>query len=631
MPHSRRHRTTVTIILGAALILTYPVVGNVLLFSGAIERLVSLKPEKLTVQWHRAWTLFPGRLYVEGLDLDIQTKRHRVRINVDKGALDLSLLKLITRTVDIQNAHGEGIHIEHARQSRAGTVKLTDTAVKAKAHSESTTTNASTANESTQATSEGKPPWTIHLQGISASNVRTIQLDELNLQGRGELKNLTMHLITRGGPMRIDNVDLEMTAQAPTSHDNTDGTLTVEANLTIAENIPRQNRGKSLLQFVSGQIKILGDVQSLGHIDVMPGKRYNLGVSGAGHIDLKLHLEKGAVTDGSRIDFQSKDFQTDFLAFQAAGHGRIIGEVNQNTENSVKLRIELDHFNLGRSDDPLPYLQGQDLVVDFRTDQLLLHHQEFRENSEFSFDIQDATISDLTHYNRYLPQQTGVRILSGIGDFKGGMTLKGAKAHGSMQLAGSDVVLAVRGRKVRTDLKLVANLSDGHYDGQTYRLKDTYFRLYNTKFETALRETKDDWWAEIRVDKGKLLWRSPMDVDAQMSLAMRDVEPLIAAIRDPAKKESVLEKALNVKNLEGVLTIETNQNNITLDPILIDGKGLKIISRLDILPNSVSGVLYAKLRGLSANFEITNSKARFRGLGGREKVLRQVRPITGNP
>jgi hypothetical protein len=270
-------------------------------------------------------------------------------------------------------------------------------------------------------------------------------------------------------------------------------------------------------------------------------------------------------------------------------------------------------------------------VVDFRTDQLLLHHQEFRENSEFSFDIQDATISDLTHYNRYLPQQTGVRILSGIGDFKGGMTLKGAKAHGSMQLAGSDVVLAVRGRKVRTDLKLVANLSDGHYDGQTYRLKDTYFRLYNTKLETALRETKDDWWAEIRVDKGKLLWRSPMDVDAQMSLAMRDVEPLIAAIRDPAKKESVLEKALNVKNLEGVLTIETNQNNITLDPILIDGKGLKIISRLDILPNSVSGVLYAKLRGLSANFEITNSKARFRGLGGREKVLRQVRPITGNP
>ena len=200
-----------------------------------------------------------------------------------------------------------------------------------------------------------------------------------------------------------------------------------------------------------------------------------------------------------------------------------------------------------------------------------------------------------------------------------------------MQLTGSEVVLVIRGRKVRTDLKLVANLSDGHYGDQTYRLKDTYLRLYNTKLETALRETKDDWWAEVRVDKGKLLWRSPMDVDAQMSLAMHDVEPLIAAIRDPAKKDSVLEKALNVKNLEGVLAIETNQKNIALDPILIDGKVLKIISLLDIVPNSINGVLYAKLRGLSANFEITDNKASFKGLGGREKVLRQVRPITGNP
>ena len=41
-------------------------------------------------------------------------------------------------------------------------------------------------------------------------------------------------------------------------------------------------------------------------------------------------------------------------------------------------------------------------------------------------------------------------------------------------------------------------------------------------------------------------------------------------------------------------------------------------------------VLYAKLHGLSANFKITDSKARFRGFGGREKVLKQVKLMTGD-
>ena len=85
-----------------------------------------------------------------------------------------------------------------------------------------------------------------------------------------------------------------------------------------------------------------------------------------------------------------------------------------------------------------------------------------------------------------------------------------------------------------------------------------------------------------------------------------------------------------MKSLHGVLAMETNLEQITLNPILINGEGLEVVSRLDIVPNAINGVLYTKLHGLSANFEITDSKATFRGFGGRGKVLKQVKPMTGD-
>ena len=76
--------------------------------------------------------------------------------------------------------------------------------------------------------------------------------------------------------------------------------------------------------------------------------------------------------------------------------------------------------------------------------------------------------------------------------------------------------------------------------------------------------------------------------------------------------------------LEGILGIQTNEKDIVLDPIQIKGEGLQIISRLDILEKAINGVLYAKLHGIAANFEIKNSKAKFKGLGGKKKVKKQV-------
>ncbi|MBT6657734.1 MAG: hypothetical protein HOB56_08120 [Proteobacteria bacterium] len=81
---------------------------------------------------------------------------------------------------------------------------------------------------------------------------------------------------------------------------------------------------------------------------------------------------------------------------------------------------------------------------------------------------------------------------------------------------------------------------------------------------------------------------------------------------------------LNVKNVKGSLISKTEGDVIVMDPIYIDSQGLELISRIEFSPRSVNGVMVGKFRKLSANIEIVNSKVKFKGFGGRDKVTKQV-------
>ena len=74
----------------AGIILAYPVIGNVLVFSGGAEKLINWKPQKLTMQWQSAWTLIPGYFHVQGLELNATTVRgNHFFLRVDSGSVSL--------------------------------------------------------------------------------------------------------------------------------------------------------------------------------------------------------------------------------------------------------------------------------------------------------------------------------------------------------------------------------------------------------------------------------------------------------------------------------------------------------------------------------------------------------------
>ena len=608
------------------LVFAYPVIGNLLIFSGLAQTLANIKPEKLTMSWERAWTLIPGTFSVEGLEFNSTTPRNQFGLSIDSGNVSISILSLISRTVNITDAHGQGVEVRYAKVNAVSASEESSNNV-----SQPASSNSSVSSDATTTPVKTKPSWHIKLDNTSASEIRKISIrnltgiDDFELSGSGSLDNLKMSIVTKGGPMSVSHAKGTMLINAPDTSANSQTPLSVQAELQIAEHMPRQFKGKEKLQFFTGEIRAQGNFASLGAMEFLPDRDLNLNVGGNGELDAVLLLKNGEITDGSRLSFVSDEMLTTFLDFQSIGKGVIEASVDAARDNPVQISVQVDQFELSQSHQPeVRFLEGTDLDISAELKRLFMYSQKIEPNSLFLFNIAKGRISDVGHLNRFMPAQTGIQFLSGDVTTSGGLTLEGDVARGQFVTEGNDVILTAQDRDVKADFEVVSKLTEGNYRNQTYGLKDSSLKLENVQILTDARTTDEGWWGELTVDHGSLVWGRPMKLNGRFNVSMRDVEPLLAGFRDPQKKESALDKMLNVKNVKGSLITKTEGDVIVMDPIYIDSQGLELISRIEFSPQSVNGVMFGKFRKMSANVEIVDSKVKFIGFGGRDKVTKQV-------
>ncbi|NBP95015.1 MAG: hypothetical protein EBU28_06455 [Gammaproteobacteria bacterium] len=585
-------RISRALIIVLAIFLAYPVIGNVLIFTGAAHTLANIKPEKLTMSWDSAWTLIPGRFSVEGLRFQSTTPRNQFALVVDSGQVVFSLTGFLSRTVDITQGRGDGVEVDYAKVKAE-----TNSAVNlSSSTSPSTIASSSTGSAgNAQATDAAgiKPPWTIRLDNIKATNIRKVTIrnlsgvEDMEFIGKGQLDDLKMSIVTKGGLMQVDRALGSMTIASQTGAENIDAPLAVK---------------------FTGQIEAKGNLASIGSAEFLPDRNLNLSVGGEGDIDALLIIDKGELKSGSRLSFDSDALQTTFLNFRSVGQGQIAASVDDQRERPVEINIEVEQFKLLKEDSDVDYLEGTDLTIHAAAPRFKLYSQALEENSAFSFNIAEGRVSDITHYNEFIMPGANLQLIAGTATTKGGLEINNGVAKGEIEISGTDVTVSTGSREIETDLRLIAKLSEGDFETRRFRLKDSSLRFENVRLETEARQTDENWWGELIVERGALVWKKPLEVSGKAALRMLDVEPLIAMVRDPSKKETKLDEFLNVKNVEGRLLVESHDQKLSIDPLHIDSQGLEIISRMTLSRESIDGRLYAKFKKVAANFEIVNRR-----------------------
>tara|TARA_Y100001960_G_scaffold266496_2_gene290215 strand:+ start:1296 stop:3134 length:1839 start_codon:yes stop_codon:yes gene_type:complete len=605
MSQKRKIRNTVIALFA---LLAYPIVANTLIVTGAAHVLANLKPEKLAMSWQSAWTILPGRFTVNGLEFKSTTPRNQFGLNVDSGKVSLSLFGLLARTVEITEVQAVGVEMRYSKVSpRVGARGETD-----------------------YNSADAKPPWTIKLGEVFATEVRkvTVQnltgVDDMEFIGSGTLEALEMSIVTKGGPMQVDHAKGSMAISNQKGAKNEGVPLLIDVDLSIAAHRPRNFKGKDKLRFFSGTLKAKGNFASIGPVSFLPDKGLNLTTAGEGDLEAHLEVESGELKPGSYLSFESEGLNTTFLDFEAVGNGRLKASVNAQRTRPVDIQIDLERFQIAESGSHVPYLLGSGLKVAAQAHRLLLYSQKTDGTGAFSFDIQEGHVDDIQHYNKFLAPSTGLRFLSGSAATRGQFSIDNGIAEGLIEISGTGVTLSAQDRKIEADFRFTTNLSEGNWYTRVFRLKDSSIRLDNVQVASGAQETDKGWWGEIELEDGRLVWQKPFDVSAKMSLAMRDVEPLLFMFRDPAKKNSKLDEFLNVKEVEGRLLAKGREGEFHIDPLHIDSNDLEVISRFSLSHDTVDGILYAKFKKVSANFEIVDKKPRMIGLGGRSKILKEI-------
>ena len=591
-----------SLIFALLALLAYPAIANVMILTGAAQVLANIKPQKLTMSWESAWTLLPGRFVVSGLEFQSTTPRNQFSLVVDTGKVNVSIFGLLSRTVAITQAEAAGVEVRYAKVT--GVIQ------------------SSSAN--------AKPPWTIKLDNVSATGIRKAEIqnltgvDDMTFLGSGTLDTLKMSIVTKGGLMQVDRAVGSMVIDNQTGTKNDGAPLRIDADLSIASHRPRQYKGKEKLQFFTGTINAKGNFASIGPVSFLPDSELNLTTKGEGDLEAQLKIESGELMPGSQFTFESDSLKTTFLQFEATGNGIMKASVDSKRNRPVAIQIELDAFQIAEPGDPAPYLSGSDLNIEGEAHRLLLYSQKGDGTGALSFHIDQGLVEDIQHYNKFIPSNIGLKFLSGSASTRGGFSIDSGVAHGLIEVSGTGITLLAQDREIEADFHLSANLSEGDWRTRRFRLNDSTIRLEKVKVSSKAKETDEDWWGEVEIERGQLVWQEPFDLSAKMRLAMRDVEPLLHMFRDPEKKKSKIDEFLNVKNVEGQMLAQSRDEEIHIDPLHIDSDGLEVISKLSLSRDTANGVLYAKFKKVSAHFEIVDKSPRMIGFGGRKKILQEV-------
>ena len=591
-----------SLIIALLALLAYPAIANVMILTGAAQVLANIKPQKLTMSWESAWTLLPGRFVVSGLEFQSTTPRNQFSLVVDTGKVNVSMFSLLSRTVAITQAEAAGVEVRYAKVTGV---------------SQSSSANA-------------KPPWTIKLDNVSATGIRKAEIqnltgvDDMTFLGSGTLDTLKMSIVTKGGLMQVDRAVGSMVIDNQTGAKNDGAPLRIDADLSIASHRPRQYKGKEKLQFFTGTINAKGNFASIGPVSFLPDSELNLTTKGEGDLEAQLQIESGELMSGSQFTFESDSLKTTFLQFEATGNGTMKASVDSKRNRPVAIQIELDAFQIAEPGDPAPYLSGSDLNIEGEAHRLLLYSQKGDGTGALSFHIDQGLVEDIQHYNKFIPSNIGLKFLSGSASTRGGFSIDSGVAHGLIEVSGTGITLLAQDREIEADFHLSANLSEGDWRTRRFRLNDSTIRLEKVQISSKAKETDEDWWGEVEIERGQLVWQEPFDLSAKMRLAMRDVEPLLHMFRDPEKKKSKIDEFLNVKNVEGQMLAQSRDEDIHIDPLHIDSDGLEVISKLSLSRDTANGVLYAKFKKVSAHFEIVDKSPRMIGFGGRKKILQEV-------
>lgn len=256
--------------------------ANLALNSGAAERLLNRRPQRVRITWARAWTLYPGHLAVRSLKITGRVRTRGWEVAADRAAGRVQLRPLARREVRFSRL---AVHGAATRVWRAAPPSAPGRAAGAAGP-----------------LAQPRRRWLFRFDDVTVTEARNIEIQKISIACGGRAEGAFR--FAPGREVAVERGSLSCPAAELAAAGRTVARqVRLEAAGDLAPYSPRQHPGVRGLDFLSGRLQARGRAEP-GSVQ---GNQALGGLPAAGDLQADLALAAGVLQPGGHLRLASPD------------------------------------------------------------------------------------------------------------------------------------------------------------------------------------------------------------------------------------------------------------------------------------------------------------------------------------
>ncbi|WP_188860498.1 hypothetical protein [Marinobacterium nitratireducens] len=468
------------------------------------------RPDKYRVQWERAWTWYPFRVYARGIVAGGQTSSQQWQIEVSKACASVSAVSLLRRTLRISAAQVEDVDFRLRPRLRPD---RDDSAVRA---FYPTIPGWDPDLLAVPRVRKPGPGWNLVVEDLRANGDHRLWIRQVQGELSGVLSAKPNYRF-RGGPFSLAHgaADIGLSSLSINGQPAVSRGGTVRGSFEMAPFVPSQNRGAKWLAFLNVDADVDLEVESLDFLDTYLRRFNGMELDGRGNWRGRLRYGQGELLDGTAMTVSASELDLNASPYRVAGSGQIRFGSAQDDPASLSVGILFGDLSTFHGGTRTPLFSGQNLAIEIRGDNRILPDQQWRSGHErVTVRIPSVTVPDLNAFQYLLPTRWPARLNGGSGELAAEATFSATQFSADLRLLSHDADVALSDYRFATTLDLGVRARAGASQTASIDLSGSYLRLDDARLvrepaKTAAlpvpaRQEYSAWNASLSIPRGVL-------------------------------------------------------------------------------------------------------------------------------
>ena len=512
----------------------------------------SIRPDKYTVTWGRAWSFYPFRVQARTIFANGQSRSQQWQAESPAASASISLLSLLWRTVKLQDVEAQDVIYKQRprpkpdkdyQEIRAYFPPIENRAWEAE-------------NAAPSAVQKDKKPWKISIEEIFAHGSHQIWLFQVQGSFAGELRT-DLSFATRGGQFSLNNgqVDIDLKSLIINGDKEVLREGRIDGSVEFLPFVPKENKGLKVFDFLNLDVNVQTETESLAFLNVYLNNFHGLRVDGTGLVQGRLHMRQGRLEDGSDVEVAARKLSVDLLDHRLEGEGRIsISTVD--TSDQTNALIEFTSLNAFDTTRKVLLFSGDSVTVAAESNRSIIPADDRPFIAKrLAISIPAVEVPDLAAYQAYLPEKWAFKLHGGKGGLQGSSEVTQTGLHTDLKLTSETADVGFKDYRFTSNLDLVLK-AESPAIAAGIDVSGSYVHLEGATLSNNEQQSSEPWHARLGISQGKISLLLPDEVTSEAGF---------------------LELYEGIKGKEIVNLLDSGDDNILIDGSISDLSWLGVL------------------------------------------------------